>query len=119
MMDPLKLDIYLVIFVKIKTLSLFQAIVPETGTIADHLEFLNGFPEGINGLIKTIKNTAYGYRNWPDFIDRIVLERVWYKLENRSQKTKKEYLDQLRSKYSQKTRSTSLDEEVKIISLAR
>ena len=29
-----------------------------------HYEYSNGFLEGINGIIKKIKNTAYGYTNW-------------------------------------------------------
>lgn len=41
-------------------------------------EFSNGFLEGINGIIKKIKNTTYGYTNWNNFINRIFLERVWF-----------------------------------------
>ncbi|WP_461227051.1 hypothetical protein [Lacticaseibacillus suihuaensis] len=26
-----------------------------------------------------MKNTAYGYKNWMNFINRIFLERVWFK----------------------------------------
>ncbi|WP_461227307.1 transposase, partial [Lacticaseibacillus suihuaensis] len=41
--------------------------------------YSNGFLEGINSQIKRIKNTAYGYKNWMNFINRIFLERVWFK----------------------------------------
>lgn len=41
-------------------------------------DYSNGFLEGINSLIKKIKNTAYGYKNWDNFINRIFLERVWF-----------------------------------------
>lgn len=41
--------------------------------------YSNGFLEGINSQIKKIKNTAYGYQNWFNFINRIFLERVWFK----------------------------------------
>lgn len=42
-------------------------------------EYSNVFLEGINGIIKKIKNTAYGYTNWNNFINRIFLERVWFR----------------------------------------
>lgn len=45
-------------------------------------DYSNGFLEGINSLIKKIKNTAYGYTNWHNFINRIFLERVWFKVKN-------------------------------------
>lgn len=48
-------------------------------TNALRYEYSNGFLEGINSQIKKIKNTAYGYRNWFNFINRIFLERVWFK----------------------------------------
>ncbi|WP_251844514.1 transposase [Enterococcus durans] len=38
--------------------------------------------EGINGIIKKIKNTAYGYTNWNNFINRIFLERVWFRAKS-------------------------------------
>lgn len=46
-------------------------------------EYSNGFLEGINSLIKKVKNTAYGYTNWNNFINRIFLERVWFKVKNK------------------------------------
>lgn len=46
-------------------------------------DYSNGFLEGINSQIKKIKNTAYGYQNWSNFINRIFLERVWFKLSKR------------------------------------
>lgn len=45
-------------------------------------EYSNGFLEGINGIIKKIKNTAYGYTNWNNFINRIFLERVWFRAKS-------------------------------------
>lgn len=45
-------------------------------------EFSNGFLEGINGIIKKIKNTTYGYTNWNNFINRIFLERVWFRAKS-------------------------------------
>lgn len=39
--------------------------------------YSNGYLEGVIGRIKKIKNTAYGYRNWWHFIDRIRLQLVW------------------------------------------
>lgn len=44
--------------------------------------FSNGFLEGINGIIKKIKNTTYGYTNWNNFINRIFLERVWFRAKS-------------------------------------
>jgi transposase len=41
-------------------------------------DYSNGFLEGINSQIKKIKSTAYGYKNWKNFINRIFLERVWF-----------------------------------------
>lgn len=46
-------------------------------------EYSNGFLEGINSIIKKIKNTAYGYTNWNNFINRIYLERVWFKVNSK------------------------------------
>ncbi|MFD1440810.1 transposase [Lacticaseibacillus hegangensis] len=46
-------------------------------------DYSNGFLEGINSQIKKIKNTAYGYQNWSNFINRIFLERVWFRLSKR------------------------------------
>ncbi|QCK24493.1 ISL3 family transposase (plasmid) [Enterococcus faecium] len=45
-------------------------------------EYSNSFLEGINGIIKKIKNTAYGYTNWNNFINRIFLERVWFRAKS-------------------------------------
>lgn len=45
-------------------------------------EYSNGFLEGINGIIKKIKNTTYGYTNWNNFINRIFLERVWFRAKS-------------------------------------
>ena len=45
-------------------------------------EFSNGFLEGINGSIKKIKNITYGYTNWNNFINRIFLERVWFRAKS-------------------------------------
>ena len=45
-------------------------------------EFSNGLLEGINGIIKKIKNTTYGYTNWNNFINRIFLERVWFRAKS-------------------------------------
>lgn len=45
-------------------------------------EYSNGFLEGINSIIKKIKNTAYGYTNWNNFINRIFLERVWFRVKS-------------------------------------
>jgi transposase len=47
-------------------------------------EYSNGFLEGINSIIKKLKNTAYGYRNWDNFTNRIFLERVWFKVTKRN-----------------------------------
>lgn len=47
-------------------------------------DYSNGFLEGINSLIKKIKNTAYGYKSWSNFINRIYLERVWFKVNNKA-----------------------------------
>ena len=41
-------------------------------------EYSNGFLDGINGIIKKIKNTAYGYTNGNNFINRVFLERGWF-----------------------------------------
>ena len=46
-------------------------------------DYSNGFLEGINSIIKKIKNTAYGYKNWSNFINRIYLERVWFKVNTK------------------------------------
>nr|WP_261370805.1 transposase [Weissella cibaria] len=45
-------------------------------------EYSIGFLEGINGIIKKIKNTAYSYTNWNNFINRIFLERVWFRAKS-------------------------------------
>ena len=50
-------------------------------------EYSNGFLEGINSLIKKIKNTAYGYTNWHNFVNRIFLERVWFKVSRQKART--------------------------------
>uniref|UniRef100_UPI0010F8AF8B ISL3 family transposase n=2 Tax=Companilactobacillus formosensis TaxID=1617889 RepID=UPI0010F8AF8B len=39
-----------------------------------HFDYSNGFLEGTIGRIKKIKNSAYGYRNWTNFIKRIDLQ---------------------------------------------
>lgn len=44
--------------------------------------YSNGFLEGMISRIKKIKNTAYGYRNWRHFIDRIKLELAWYQTKD-------------------------------------
>ncbi|WP_333491258.1 ISL3 family transposase [Lacticaseibacillus suilingensis] len=49
-------------------------------------DYSNGFLEGINSLIKKIKNTAYGYTNWHNFINRIFLERVWFRVKNEKER---------------------------------
>ncbi|MTV82648.1 ISL3 family transposase [Secundilactobacillus folii] len=59
----------------IKSLKKYQSQVLN----ALRMEYSNGFLEGINSQIKKIKNTAYGYKNWLNFINRIFLERVWFK----------------------------------------
>ncbi|MDP0947100.1 transposase [Klebsiella pneumoniae] len=46
------------------------------------LKLCNRTLEGINGIIKKIKNTAYGYTNWNNFINRIFLERVWFRAKS-------------------------------------
>lgn len=46
--------------------------------------YSNGFLEGMISRIKKIKNTAYGYRNWRHFIDRIKLELAWYRTKDTS-----------------------------------
>lgn len=40
-------------------------------------KYSNGFLEGTIGKIKKIKNSAYGYRNWDNFIKRINLQMFW------------------------------------------
>ena len=40
-------------------------------------KYSNGFLEGTIGRIKKIKNSAYGYRNWDNFINRINLQMFW------------------------------------------
>lgn len=42
-----------------------------------HFDYSNGFLEGTIGRIKKIKNGAYGYRNWSNFIKRIDLQIFW------------------------------------------
>ncbi|WP_343031773.1 transposase [Secundilactobacillus folii] len=59
----------------IKSLKKYQSQVLN----ALRMEYSNGFLEGINSQIKKIKNMAYGYRNWLNFINRIFLERGWFK----------------------------------------
>lgn len=39
--------------------------------------YSNGFLEGTIGRIKKTKNTAYGFRNWKNFIKRIKLQLQW------------------------------------------
>ncbi|WP_127849135.1 transposase [Lacticaseibacillus hulanensis] len=46
-------------------------------------EYSNGFLEVINSIIKKIKNTAYGYTNWTNFINRTYVERVWFKVNSK------------------------------------
>lgn len=59
----------------IKSLKKYQKQVSN----ALRYHYSNGFLEGINSQIKKIKNTAYGYRNWANFINSIFLERVWFR----------------------------------------
>ena len=69
----------------IKSLKKYQKQVSN----ALRYEYSNGFLEGINSQIKKIKNTAYGYKNWFNFINRIFLERVWFKPLSKKLPTKK------------------------------
>ncbi|MFD1411530.1 transposase [Lapidilactobacillus gannanensis] len=39
--------------------------------------YSNGFLEATSGRIKKIKNTAYGFRNYNNYINRIKLEILW------------------------------------------
>nr|WP_246013799.1 transposase [Companilactobacillus suantsaicola] len=60
-----------------------------------HFDYSNEFLEGIIGRTKKIKNGAYGYRNWTNFIKRIDLQIFWFRA--RSSSRQKKQLDQLRS----------------------
>ncbi|WP_137610092.1 transposase, partial [Companilactobacillus formosensis] len=44
-----------------------------------------GFLEGTIGRIKKIKNSAYGYRNWTNFIKRIDLQVFWLRASSSAQ----------------------------------
>ncbi|MCJ8189622.1 transposase, partial [Lactiplantibacillus pentosus] len=39
--------------------------------------YSNGYLEGNIGRIKKIKNTAFGFRNWENFVNRIKIQRQW------------------------------------------
>ncbi len=39
--------------------------------------YSNGYLEGPIGRIKKIKNTAFGFRNWENFVNRIKIQRQW------------------------------------------
>ena len=41
------------------------------------LKYSNGFLEGIIGRIKKIKSSAYGYRSWNNFTERINIQMFW------------------------------------------
>ena len=50
-----------------------------------HFDYSNGFLEGTIGRIKKIKNGAYGYRNWTNFIERIDLQIFWLRASSLAQ----------------------------------
>ena len=50
-----------------------------------HFDYSNGFLEGTIGRIKKIKNGAYGYRNWSNFIKRIDLQIFWLRASSYAQ----------------------------------
>lgn len=41
------------------------------------LKYSNGFLEGIIGRTKKIKSSAYGYRSWNNFTERINIQMFW------------------------------------------
>ncbi|WP_392450424.1 transposase [Staphylococcus massiliensis] len=49
----------------------------------NHPMITNGPIEGINNKIKLLKRNAYGYRNYANFRDRILLMSRLYKLRQR------------------------------------
>ncbi|ERJ51133.1 hypothetical protein N574_12390, partial [Lactiplantibacillus plantarum 2165] len=55
----------------------------------------NGPVEGVNRKIKQIKRTAYGYKNWQNFIYRIQIE-FKIKIEKKEPK----FVNELDSKYN-------------------
>jgi len=51
-----------------------------------HFDYSNGFLEGTIGKIKKIKNSAYGYQNWDNFIKRINLQIFWLRASSPAKK---------------------------------
>ena len=62
--------------------------------IRDYLLQADCYVEGVNRKIKQIKRTAYGYKNWQNFIYRIQIE-FKIKIEKRTQ-----FVNELDSKYN-------------------
>lgn len=59
-----------------KTISSFRKYRRQVLNAVDSI-YSNGFLEGTISRIKKIKNTAYGFRNWENFIARIKLQLEW------------------------------------------